>query len=205
MAIGDNYATLAQLKSYMGNDIGAAEDDELNDALASASREIEEYCHRQFNDAGSASARSYRPTDRRTVFVDDFHTTTGFMLEVDTDDDGTYDQLWLTNEYELRPRGGIREGRPGWPFIEIGAVDWLTFPDGYRAAIKVTARWGWASVPSMVKQACLELASSTYALRHARLGVAGSDQFGSVIRVQDNKLAMNKLKPFRRRQDIPMS
>lgn len=205
MAIGDPYATLSELKAYMGNDISGA-DTQLTEALASASQEIEEFCGRQFNNAGGTSARLYRPTDKRTVWVDDFWTTTGFQLETDTDDDGVFDQVWLTSEYDLKPYGGIRSGMSGWPFLEICAVDWQTFPDGYRASVKVTANWGWAAVPDMVHQACLELAASTYALRNARLGVAGSDQFGSIIRVSDNKLAMAKLKPFKRRViGLPMS
>lgn len=197
MAIGDNYATLAELKSYMGNDI-SGEDDHLTDALNSASREIEIFCNRQFNDAESASARVYYATDARTAFVDDFHTTDGFVLQTDTDDSGDYDLTWAATEYKLRPLNGVRNGVPGWPYFEICAVDFQTFPKGYRPMVKVTARWGWSAVPDMVHQACKELAASTYALRHARLGVAGSDQFGSIIRVQDNKMAFAKLKPFRR-------
>lgn len=197
MAIGDNYATLTELKAYMGNDI-VGSDDQLTDALNSASREIERYCKRQFNDAGAATARVYRPTDRRTVFVHDFHTSAGFLLKTMTVDDGTYDLLWLNTEYELRPLNGLNGDGLPWVYYEIGAVDWATFPDGYRPSVEVTARWGWSSVPQMVHQACLELAASTYALRHARLGVAGSDQFGSIIRVQDNKMAKEKLKAYRR-------
>ena len=49
--------------------------------------------------------------------------------------------------------------------------------------MKVTARWGWAAVPSTIKQATLLQASRLLARRDAPFGIAGSPDVGSEIRL----------------------
>ncbi|MFF8831382.1 hypothetical protein [Streptomyces sp. NPDC015131] len=199
MALGDTYATLPQLKAYMGDVFtDPSRDAALGDALNSASREIERYCGRQFNNAGAVSAREFLALNAGRAFVDDFHTTTGLVVEVEGSD-GTWTP-WASGDYKLLPRNGIRDGMPGWPYTEIRAVrgGGKTFPGPYdEAHLRVTANWGWASVPAPVKQACLILAAETFQLRDAPLGVAGTNEFG-VVRVRDNKIAAAKLVPYRR-------
>lgn len=195
MALGDPYATLFELQSYLG--IPDAEDDEqLTDALASASREVEDYCHRQFNDAGSATARVYYPEHGCRVEVDDFHTTTGLVVDTDDGDDGTYETEWASTDYQLQPLNGIVDGVTGWPYREILAVESRRFPTcPKRPPVQVTARWGWAAVPAPVKQATLIVAAETFKLSTAPFGVAGFDGFGAV-RVRDNPMAAKKLRPY---------
>ncbi|MQB00556.1 MAG: hypothetical protein GEU78_09735 [Actinobacteria bacterium] len=196
MALGDVYATLEQLKSYLGpiNDI--VDDDELTDALNSTSRGIEKICHRQFNDAGTASARVYEPSKLDLVRPDDFHTEAGLVVETDDTDDGTFPTAWAATDFQLEPLNGIVDGENGWPFWKIRAVNSHRFPlDGRRATVRVTARWGWATVPSPIKQACLIVAAETFKLKDAPFGVAGYGEFGAV-RIRDNPVAMNKLAPY---------
>lgn len=203
MALGDNYATLAQLKSYLKiPDTG--DDDELNDALASASRGIEKHCNRQFNDAGAVSARVYYPDDWYSVTVEDFHTTTGLILKTDDGDDGVYETTWTTDEYQAEPLNGIVDGQTGWPFYTLSSTGrrWFagTTPgcmSTFRPPVQVTARWGWAAIPAPVKQACLIIAAETFRLKEAPFGVAGYGEFG-VVRVRDNPMAANKLAAYRR-------
>jgi hypothetical protein len=199
MALGDNYVTLAQLKDYMANELPSTDDDELNDAIASASREVERFCKRQFNDSGAVTSRLYHPLDCESCFVDDFHTTTGLVVKIDEDDDGVFETTLTSADYELHPVNGTMAGVPGWPYWDIQMVGDHTFTCKKRSTVQVTAKWGWAAVPALVHQACLELASSTFGLRSSRLGVAGSDQFGSIIRVSDNRLAFSKLANYRKR------
>ena len=62
MPIGDSYATLALLKTRLNIANSNTDDDAaLTSALAAASLEIEGITGRQFNDAGSATARVYYP------------------------------------------------------------------------------------------------------------------------------------------------
>lgn len=197
MALGDPYASLDELKAYLSiPDVN--EDDQLTDALESASRGVEQFTGRQFNDAGAASARVYYPEHGCRVEVDDFHTTTGLVVETDTGDDGTYETEWASTDYQLQPLNGIVDGVTGWPYREVVAVEGRRFPTcSKRAPVQVTARWGWAEVPAPVKQATLIVAAETFKLSEAPFGVAGFDGFGAV-RVRDNPMAARKLAPYRR-------
>jgi len=194
MALGDPYASLADLKARLN--IPAADTDhdaELEDKLKGASREVEAFCGRQFNNAGSASPRLYYPESPWLVEVDDFHTTTS--LTVKTGVDGSFDTTWSAADYELEPLNGIVEGQTGWPYWQIKAVGGRTFPCGRRATVEITAVWGWAAVPDPIKDATLIIASESFKLREAPFGVAGFGEFG-VVRITTNQVAMRKLAPY---------
>jgi hypothetical protein len=199
VAIGDNYATMNELKAYILGELAdsdTVDDAELTDALDSVSREIERECGRQFNDSGTASARVFYPLTDRIAYVDDFSTTDNLVIATDVNDDGTYETTWSSADYQLEPLNGIVEGQPGWPFWVIRAVGSKTFPTcSRRAPLQVTAQWGWAEVPAPVHQACLILAAETHKLRRAPFGVAGFGEFG-VVRVRDNPMAARKLGPY---------
>jgi hypothetical protein len=202
VAIGDTYATVPELKSRLS--IPAANtdfDDELTDALNTASEEIERHCQRQFNKVSAASARSFEFCTEWYTFVDDFYSTAGLVIETDTTGDGTFDTTWASTDYELHPLNNINSGQQGWPFTEIRAVASKRFPVPYlyqrSARVRVTALWGWDNVPAPVKQACLILGAKNFQLKDAPLGLAGSNDFG-VVRVQDDRLAFSKLAPYRR-------
>lgn len=193
MALGDPYATLTDIKDYLS--LGTTvSDDVLNDALESVSREIENHTHRQFNQAASASERRYHPEDSCVAHVDDFHDATGLVVETDDDDDGTFETTWSDTDYLLEPLDGVVDGVDGWPFYRIKAVG-RSFPRGVRPTVRVTALWGWSSVPRPVVQACLILASETAKLKDAPFGVAGFGDFGAV-RVKQNPMAAKKLMPY---------
>lgn len=199
MAIGDPYLSRDALKLYLkfksGDDV---DNDLLDDVIASISDEINLHCGRQFQDAGAASARLYRTSDPGLLYVDDFHTTTGFVVETDEDDDGVFETTWSSDEYQLEPLNGVVEGTTGWPYWMIRAIDGdRQFPRSSvrRANCRVTARWGWSAVPSPVKQASRILASDTFGLKDARFGVAGSSEWG-VLRVRDNPMAASKLERY---------
>ena len=199
MALGDLYATLPQLKSYLlGSQMAddTIDNDELTDALTSVSREIENHCGRQFNKTTDATARIYEPYHDTITKADDFHTTTGLVIATDQDGDGAYETTWSESDYQLEPLNGIHHGEQGWPYYRIRAVGSRCFPViSRRASVQVTAQWGWGAVPAPVKQACLILAAETHKLRSAPFGVAGFGEFGS-IRVRDNPMAAKKLVPY---------
>lgn len=197
MAIGAPYVTLPELKSYL-KITDATDDAELQFALDSASRGIDDHCQRQFNDSGAATARVYTPENACWVIVDDFSTTTGLVIKTDEGDDGVYEQTWSAADYYLSPANGVVRGRPGFPYWEIRST--LTsryFPTWRRPSVEVTARWGWAAVPEPVKQACLVLAAEAFKLKDAPFGVAGFGEFGAV-RVRENPMAARMLQPYER-------
>jgi len=194
VALGDPYAQLYELKNRLGI-TDNVHDDDLTEKLAGASREVEDHTSRQFNDAGEVSARVYVPTSRCLAEVDDFHTIAGLIIETDESDTGSYDLTWATTDYQLEPLNGIVDGQIGWPFYDIKAVASKYFPFGRRAGLRVTAQWGWASVPDPVKDATLILAAESFKLREAPFGVAGFGEFG-VVRVRDMPLVGRKLRKY---------
>lgn len=194
MALGTPYATIQELKARYK--IEDSEDDVLlTRALKVASKHIEDnICNRQFNDAGSVSARTFNPTTATSCWTDDFHTATGFMLKTDDDDDGVFETTWTSADYELR-RSRKDSGRP---YIHIVAVKNRTFPNLTRTAVEVTAQWGWATVPLTVGEACLILAEELWKLKDAPFGIAGMGEFGAV-RVRENPKVSALLSEFKRK------
>jgi hypothetical protein len=197
VALGDPYVTLTDLKELIGKQ-GADQDERITDALLGASRGIDDHCDRQFNKAGSVSARVYVPESRKLVKVDDFHTTTGLVVRTDDDDDGVFETTWTASEYQLEPLNGVVGGTPGWPWCTIRAVGSRRFPCSAngRASVQVTADWGWNVVPEPVKAACRIVAIEAYKLPEAPFGIAGFGDFA--MRVRDNPMARSKLAPYQR-------
>lgn len=203
MALGDLYATVDELKSRLSIDgNNSLYDEELTEALRTSSEEIERFCNRQFNrvEDGEPTARVYPARNRLWTEVDDFHTTTDLVVETDLAGTGTFGSPWATSDYELEPFNGVVNGQPGWPFWRINALGSKEFPacvyaGERRARLRVTAEWGWANVPAPIKQACLLLSAKNFQLKDAPLGVAGMSDFG-VVRVQDDRLAQSKLRPY---------
>ena len=189
------YATLPELKSYLGI-TDTAQDAQLFDSLVTASRGIEHVCGRRFYPDSAATSRVFVPRNAKLAKVDDFWTTTGLIVKVDTGDDGTFATTLTSSDYELQPFNGINDGEPGWPYYRINYVT-SVWPCSNRrvATVQVTAKWGWAAVPGPIKQACVYLAEETFKLKGSPFGVAGFDQFGP-IRMRDNPKVMSMLKPY---------
>jgi hypothetical protein len=202
MALGEPYVELADMKKYLNFKADKVEqDDNILDAIASASSEIEKHCNRQFNKADVAAARIYEPDDSTTVSVDDFWTTDGLVVEVDTNGDGTFPTVVPASDYEVYPRNGVVDGQIGWPYYEIQFVsDVLPIYHRRKGIVRVTAKWGWPTVPEAVRQACVIIAAETFQLKDAPFGTAGMDQFGNIYHVRDNRIAAGKLARYCRRR-----
>ncbi|MFI0481738.1 hypothetical protein [Actinomadura sp. 9N215] len=204
MPLGDPYATVEALKARLGiAETDTGDDTRLAQALNAASRGIEHCTARQFHDAGAASARTFPVDSPYRADLDDLSTADGLLVEVDRTRNGTYAETWTSADYELAPAGGVVEGVPGWPFIQINAVGARTFPycAGERAsarpALRVTGRWGWSTVPAPIAEACLIVAAEIYKLRDAPFGVAGFGEWG-MIRVRQNPIAAAMISPYER-------
>ncbi len=197
LALGASYATLAELRSRLQVSDAAftGEDTKLTAALATASRGIEKLCGRQFNVAGSATARVYEPFSYTLVKVDDISTTSGLVVKTDTAGDGTYSTTITSAQYQLRPLNGVVDGETGWPYYEIESINqyWPTY--WQIAPIQVTANWGWSAVPAAIKEGCLILAEEIYRVAELPFGVGGYGQFG-IIRARANPMVMARIGPY---------
>jgi hypothetical protein len=202
VAIGDPYISRNDLKGYLG--VKAAKDmydDDLDDVIASSTQEVERYCNRQFNKASTVSSRDYPAGNSTLLQVDDFYSVTGLIVALDTADNGTFSTVVSSSDYELFPLNGIVDGQTGWPFCRIRFAPGVLTLGGYRrrqAYVRITALWGWSAIPSPVKQATKIIAAETFQMKDAPFGVAGSDAFGNVLRVRDNKIAVGKLARYSR-------
>jgi len=177
MALTNAYATLAQVKSSLR--IGDDLDDELIElAIESASREIDQTCERVFYQL-DGETRLFAATDSFVCEIDDLRTIT--TLKTSTGGEGVFDTTWdLSKDAQLEPLNGFAGGIPH-PFTRIRAVDDYLFPlDGGEALVQVTGDWGWQSVPVAVTQATVILASRIYKRNDSPLGVAGFGDLGAI-------------------------
>ena len=199
MAISDGYATLADVKAAL-RITDTVDDSLLEISIEAASREIDGFCERVFTQ--STATRIYRPTDAFTVDLDDLQTVT--TLKTDTDGDGVFDTTWSTADYQLNPLNGIAGGITT-PYTTLKAVGSYLFPiyeprnvNSQEASIQIVGVWGWPSIPTAVKQACIILSMRQFKRYDSPTGVMGFGDLG-VMRVGRVDPDVEKLlMPFRR-------
>jgi hypothetical protein len=195
------YASRTELKARLTSTV-TTWDDAIDQALDSASREIDKYCNRRFYLDSVASARVYYPDNCDRVTVDDFYDTASLVVKTDSGNDGTFETTWTLNtDYILDPLNGVVDGESGWPYRQILAIGSLSFPVAYwvrqRPPVQVTAKWGWAAIPAPVKEACLILATANFSRKDVKFDVAGFDGIGA-MRAGDDRAVAKKLNPYRR-------
>lgn len=179
--IGDPYATVELLKTRL-RITDVTDDAALTGALAAASRAVNQFCARQFNQADAAEDRQFAALTSELLVVDDFHTSVGLVVDGTAYDSGVH---------TLEPLNGIVDGEPGWPF-------WRVRGSGFSGTVTVTAAWGWAAVPGSVVEATLTTAMEIFKMKDAPFGIQGMVDFG-LIRIRDNARVTQMLAPYRRR------
>lgn len=195
MAIIDSSA----LRAHLGLE-DSDDDSTMGTAVAAACSAVAIHCGRQFDADTTATAKLYRPEHQGKLATDDFWTTTGLVVKTDDDDDGTFETTWtLDTDFILEPTNGERYGE-SLPYHEIVGLDARSFPTwNRRPSVQVTAKWGWASVPSPVTQAALLIAARVWQRRKSPEGVLGGFQDFSAVRVSSRQDpdAMMLLAPYR--------
>lgn len=194
VAIGAPYATRAELKREMGiADSNTTQDALLDSKLLAATADINRYCHRQFGRDEVASPRTY-VMGKSGIDVDDIWDRADIAVT-------PYLGLvagtpWtVASVVQLEPLNGVVDGVPGWPVTRLAYVSASFYSYGTKSTAEVTAKWGWASVPDDVKQACLLLANSGMNAKNAPFGVAAFGDYA--VRIRQNPMAGEKLEPYR--------
>lgn len=182
MALYPDYATAAELRSFVTRSSSTVDDTELGYAVTAASRVVDEWCGRQFGQVTVAEAHIYSASWDRTrcgwvIEVDDIYSATGLEIMVDDDDDQVYDQE--ITSYRLWPF--TPAGAP-WTRILVKSGSAVT-PSRREGAVEVTALYGWTAVPTAVKQATLIEANRIFQRRVSPFGIAGSPETGSELRL----------------------
>lgn len=199
MAIVNGYATLSDVKAAL-RITDTVDDSLLEISIEAASREIDGWCERVFT--SSTATRIYRPTDVFTVDVDDLQSIT--TLKTDSDGSGTFDVTWESTDYQLNPLNGIAGGITT-PYTQVRAIGQYLFPiyeprnvNSNEASVQITGVWGWPSIPTAVKQACIILSMRQFKRYDSPTGVMGFGDLG-VMRVGRVDPDVEKLlMPFRR-------
>lgn len=186
MAITNGYCSLADVKAAarITDDI---DDTLLELSIESASREIDSYTERVFYQTGSEGtpvARVYVPQDLYVVETDDIISVT--TLKTDSNGDGTFDTTFDVSDFQLEPLNGLAGGIET-PFTRIRAVGTFLWPtyeprnvDANQASVQVTGVFGFATVPTAVRQACILSALRAYKRYESPTGVLGFSDIGAV-------------------------
>lgn len=168
MTWAPDYAVLSDLKSYLR--ITDATDDVFVALwITTASRNVDDFCGRQFGKVAAPEARKYTGTwDRhlcKYVYeIDDLQDIAGLAV---VDKNGT-----AVTDYELHPVNALVKGKP-YERIITSVCGPLT----------ITGPWGWTAVPSAVKTGLFLQAARLSVRRDSPFGVAGSPSEGSEIRL----------------------
>jgi len=179
VAITNGYCTLAEVKAAL-RIIDSADDTLLENAVEAASRRIDGECSRRFYADANASARTYAATKNTLLPVDDISSTSGLVVKIDADADGTFETTLTAGvDYQLEPTNALAQSRP---IEQLRALD-TGFPVAAngRALVEVTARWGWPAVPDAIREAAVLLASRQFKRYDSPLGVAGFGDLGAII------------------------
>ena len=183
----DQYCDKDDLKAYVGL-TGTAQNDNIDNAINAASRQIDRICNRFFYKTGVVS-KYFTPNNLVEQIVPDIATTTSLVVKLDTTDDGTHDTtLTLNTDYYLKPLNPNQIGELSGttyyePFDEIVILTKRTgqrFEPTIIKNIKVDAYWGYDIVPPAIKQACLLQATRLWKRKDSPFTVYGSDQTGQI-------------------------
>lgn len=155
--------------------------------ITTASRNVDNFCGRQFGQVDVAEARTYTPKWDRHISawvteIDDLQDMTGLEFE---DEDGN-----AVTDYDLEPANASLKGKPYERVLTTACTGKLT----------ATGLWGWSSVPPSVPVGMLLQAARLSARQNSPFGVAGSPSEGTQLRLLaqlDPDFRMS-LKPFRR-------
>ena len=185
MAITNGYTTLAAMKTFLSI-TDSADDTILESFIESASRSIDRIANRRFYADAAASARKYRAYNDLFVYVDDISSTTGLVVKIDDDGDGTFETtLTINTDFLVEPLTAASKDRP---FTQLTIVNttfsWPIFPglfsNGLRPGVEVTAKYGWPAVPDDIETATQILTADLYKRKDSPGGILGLGDLGAV-------------------------
>lgn len=181
MAIVNGYCALSELKTYLGLS-GSGQDDNLENAIEGASRQIDQYTGRIFYQTSSQD-NYYTPNNFFHQEVDDISTSTGLVVKLDTTDDGTHDKtLTKDTDFALLPVNVTNALDQYQPFTHIKILDNRSserFDPEIFNNIKVTAQFGFSTVPDAIKQATFLQATRLFKRKDSPFSVYGNPETGT--------------------------
>lgn len=158
MTIVNGYCTLDDLKHTNALNIDSSDsnsDDFLEAIIEAVSRLIDNKCHRVFYADSDDVVRYFTARTSTDLFVNDIASpSSDVTVEIDTNGDGTYDNTLASTDFILEPYNAELDGEP-YQKITISDNGQFLFPAKVKKGVKVTAKWGWQSVPTPIQKGCL--------------------------------------------------
>lgn len=177
-----NYTDAPTMRTYLNiQDTVTNYDELLNEAIESASREVDKRTRRYFGKDEEASERTFDVTGCGYLMIDDALP-------------GTVELDGYTG-FKALPRDGIVDGVPGNPITRLKHWAFMECDE-----VVVTATWGWPVIPAVVREATKMLAAETFMSKDAPLGYKGSETIGVVI-MRERGPVLKKLE-FYARKDV---
>jgi hypothetical protein len=169
MAWEPDYATTAELKAFC-RVTDNVDDAQFALAVTAASRIVDSFCGRRFGKVSMATSWTFPVEYARhqggwVALIEDLSSATGLTV--------TVAGSAVTN-YTLGPARATDKGRPYASILMASYAETVTM---------VSDAWGWASVPTPIKQATLLQGSRLMVRRDSPFGVAGSPDTGGEIRL----------------------
>ncbi|MFF0136763.1 phage gp6-like head-tail connector protein [Streptomyces sp. NPDC005227] len=174
--MANEYVTLAELKEQFGlKEDDDTRDAQLNRARASASRSIDKTTGRRFWLDETPVQRTFNPRGRIVCqddgdlfLLDDIGSTNALVVET-----GSGASWSAITGYETNPDNALADGRP---------VTGLLLPLGTwgtaTSRVRVTAQFGWPTVPEDIHEAALIQASRLFKRKDSPEGIIGSAEWG---------------------------
>lgn len=155
MTITNGYCTLTDVKDPSVLNFQSSDsyvDDLIEMAIEAVSRLIDDECHRFFYETSSTSFY-YTAVQAGKIFVNDISSpSSDVTVEIDINGDGTIDTTFASTDFLLSP---YNAPTLAVPYQCIEAVGQYSFPVKVNAGVKVTAKFGWSSVPKPIKAAAI--------------------------------------------------
>jgi hypothetical protein len=174
MTITNGYCTLDEAKlrlwpSGVSSSADTSDDVEIEGMVETASRQIDDDTGRHFYTTSADETRYYRPLNSTLVLPDDIVSIASGGLQTDGDYSGTFATTWATTwattDYQLLPDNATALGLP-YNKLARAPLGSYVFPAGYKS-VKITGKFGFTSVPTKIKQACLLYMQILYNAKNA--------------------------------------
>ncbi len=184
----DQYVDKDDLKTYIGIS-GSGQDNNIDNAINAASRQIDKVCGRYFYQDSTANAKTFTPVSNIYLEIPDISTTTGLIVKTDTTDDGSFDKtLTINTDFILRPTNPKLIADAGGtsyyePYDEIRILNTRSserFDPSIINNVQVTAKFGFSRVPDAIKQATLIQALRLFKRKDTQFNVFGNDETGTI-------------------------
>ena len=172
------YTTLADVRN--GLQIEDSNDDtDIQAAILSASRMIDDYCQRGFYQEGTLASpvtKYYTPVSPWYLEIDDLIQPTEIASRANQS--GPFTQIWnLDTDVMYEPVNNPELGRPVTRLLAIQTYVWPYF---FPQTVKITGVWGYKEIPYEVELACKIQASRLFIRKQSPFGIAGSVELGTV-------------------------